>query len=834
MTWSFGFLKWVAGREKRCRTKSTARSPGSPAHYYRRLRCEPLECRRLLTAATITGVNPACPVATGSAQTFTINGSNFQSGLTVKLLNGSGNPPSTMSITSQSSTKIVTSTNLGSAQDVWSVEVIDPGDSSPQVYYFPTTPSSWQQPDALGVDYSDARPTPSALTAAGGKFVVRYVDYIGNPKDITVSEARSLLGAGQQIIIVFESTGTEMQNGYNQGVADAQAAANEAVNAGAPSNFVCYFAADFDPTNYLTDIDNYLKGADSVLGENRVGIYGGIAAVSSALSNNLAQYGWQTLAWSNGQEYLGSGLSLYQDNNVDFVSGCDADVAIGSNYGQWTPAGLSASATGDQSISVSWQSMGVATGYTLEHATSSSGPWTQAYSGSSTSYTDSGLQFGTKYYYEVCGTNGGGSTSFSSSVSATTLPGVPTGLTATVTGPQSISVSWNTVSGATSYSLQRATSSSGPWTQVYSNSTPSYSNTGLQSGTTYYYEVSASYATGSSAYSSPVSATTSPTVTIASPTSGQAFTTFPITVSGTATDTGGTGLKYVTVTNTANGSSVSENLSGTSASYSISGFTLAPGQNVINVESFDEGNYHSTVVAVTVNYNPLTWNGGGSPIFFWNTAADWGGTALAAGDELDFGGSTGLSNINNHTAGTQFGNLTFDSTAGAFKLSGNSLDLTGVIANYSASSQTISLALSGTSGLTKTGSGTVILSGANSYTGNTVVNQGKLIVTQPAALPNGGNLTIGAHALTDFGPLVPAAAPASSSAAKIAKTATFGTHPATITVTAGEATATKPRTYPFALPATWAAAVGADSQQRTQPVSIAAWDAALAEYGREA
>ncbi len=95
-----------------------------------------------------------------------------------------------------------------------------------------------------------------------------------------------------------------------------------------------------------------------------------------------------------------------------------------------TPTGLSASATGIQSISASWNTVNGATSYTLDRSISSSGPYVQVYSGSTAQYLDSGLQFGTTYYYEVCASNSVGSSAFSSWVSATTLTGMPTGLSA--------------------------------------------------------------------------------------------------------------------------------------------------------------------------------------------------------------------------------------------------------------------------------------------------------------------------------------------------------------------------------------------------------------------
>ncbi|MGA2256202.1 MAG: MBG domain-containing protein, partial [Thermoguttaceae bacterium] len=58
--------------------------------------------------------------------------------------------------------------------------------------------------------------------------------------------------------------------------------------------------------------------------------------------------------------------------------------------------------------------------------------------------------------------------------------------------------------------------------------------------------------------------------------------------------------------------------------------------------------------------------------------------------------------------------------------------------------------LSGPGGLTKDTGGTVILSGSNSYAGNTVVNGGLLIVANARALPDGTGLTVGAGGILVF------------------------------------------------------------------------------------
>ena len=71
---------------------------------------------------------------------------------------------------------------------------------------------------------------------------------------------------------------------------------------------------------------------------------------------------------------------------------------------------------------------------------------------------------------------------------------------------------------------------------------------------------------------------------------------------------------------------------------------------------------------------------------------------------------------------------------------------------YQFTSGTASSNLTGTGGLTKDTAGTVVLSGADSYAGGTVVKQGTLIVTGAGALPDGNSLTIGASGTFLFDP----------------------------------------------------------------------------------
>ncbi len=69
-------------------------------------------------------------------------------------------------------------------------------------------------------------------------------------------------------------------------------------------------------------------------------------------------------------------------------------------------------------------------------------------------------------------------------------PAAPTNLAAVATSPTAISLTWSAVSGATSYTVQRGASASGPWTTVASSvATASYADTGLTASTNYHYQV---------------------------------------------------------------------------------------------------------------------------------------------------------------------------------------------------------------------------------------------------------------------------------------------------------------------------------------------------------
>jgi hypothetical protein len=93
-----------------------------------------------------------------------------------------------------------------------------------------------------------------------------------------------------------------------------------------------------------------------------------------------------------------------------------------------------------------------------------------------------------------------------------TRPGTPTDVSAEALSSSSISIIWKQSSSGgtpTSYNIYRSTSATGTYSFIASTSDRSYTNTGLNASTTYYYKVDAENSMGSSAQSSYAYATTS-------------------------------------------------------------------------------------------------------------------------------------------------------------------------------------------------------------------------------------------------------------------------------------------------------------------------------------
>ncbi len=214
-----------------------------------------------------------------------------------------------------------------------------------------------------------------------------------------------------------------------------------------------------------------------------------------------------------------------------FLAACAGTIGNPGNPGggqttiPTTPAGLTATA-GNAQVTLNWSASANATGYNVQRSTATGGPYAQISSPSSTTFTDSGLTNGTKYFYVVAAFNSAGASANSAQVSATPTaptPAVPSGLAATA-GNAKIVLNWNTSSGATTYNLKRSTTSGAEIT-IASPSSATYTDSGVVNGTKYFYEVSAVNSSGESANSAEVNAT---------PTAPQTAPPTPANLQGTA------------------------------------------------------------------------------------------------------------------------------------------------------------------------------------------------------------------------------------------------------------------------------------------------------------
>ncbi|MDR1786907.1 MAG: fibronectin type III domain-containing protein [Treponema sp.] len=179
------------------------------------------------------------------------------------------------------------------------------------------------------------------------------------------------------------------------------------------------------------------------------------------------------------------------------------------------PTGLQAEAQNAGSVALSWNVVDGAASYQV-YRLSAGGSYSVIGTSESASYTDgSGLSASTTYYYKVSAVNASGEGTLSAYASALTFPGVPTGFSAEAQSATSVALSWDPVMGAASYNVYRAASAGGDYSRIGSSTSPNTSYTdssGLSSGTTYYYKVSAVNDTGEGSQSDYAAALTIPGV----------------------------------------------------------------------------------------------------------------------------------------------------------------------------------------------------------------------------------------------------------------------------------------------------------------------------------
>jgi fibronectin type 3 domain-containing protein len=288
------------------------------------------------------------------------------------------------------------------------------------------------------------------------------------------------------------------------------------------------------PTNLSATVSGTQVSLSWTASSDNVGVAG-----YQILRSTTNGTGYAQIATSNSNSYTNIGLTAgttyyyvvraYDtSNNVSTNSAqAQATVPIPSDVqAPTTPSNLSATPSGTQ-IALSWtastDNVGVSQ-YLIERAPSAGGTFVQIATSNTAVYTNTSLSQNTTYYYRVRAQDAASNTSaYSSTAQATTATGTPTpdtqnpttptNLSASASGTQ-ISLTWTASTdnvAVSGYQILRSPTSGGPYIQIATNNTNSYTNTSLTVGTTYYYVVRAYDAAGNISTNSSQAQATTPT-----------------------------------------------------------------------------------------------------------------------------------------------------------------------------------------------------------------------------------------------------------------------------------------------------------------------------------
>ena len=334
-------------------------------------------------------------------------------------------------------------------------------------------------------------------------------------------------------------------------------------------------------------------------------------------------YGYRVTTWI--------GPSENEALQSQFSDAAFLTITIATATAPGAPTGLTATASGPTIINLSWtapSNTGGAdiTGYRIEVSPNGTSNWTNQQANTrstATTYAHTGLSATTTRHYRVRAINSVNSGAPSNVANATTavatVPGAPTGLTATADGQTIINLSWtaptdNGGAAITGYQIEVSPNGTDTWTNLEANTTATattYAHTGLSAGVTRHYRVRAINSVGPGAVSATTSATTdTPNATVpAAPTqlTATAAGRTSINLSWTApTNTGGaaiTGYQIeVSNTGTANTwTNLVANTQSTTTTYAHTGLSAGETRHyrVRAINSVGPGAVSSTSSATT-------------------------------------------------------------------------------------------------------------------------------------------------------------------------------------------------------------------------------------------
>ncbi|CAN5577807.1 DUF1906 domain-containing protein [soil metagenome] len=202
----------------------------------------------------------------------------------------------------------------------------------------------------LGVllDYAAGVISADALKASGAAGAIRYVSdrrpggqwMLGKP--IQLPEARDLYHKRLKIVSCYQygKEGTaDWLGGQAAGVAHAKRGWALHVAAGGSYGAPIYTSIDDDPSldQYKQQVAPYLRGWETVLGHQRVGVYANSKTIDWALQDGLGAYFWQH-NWGSPKGYTHPAAHLHQveiDKRSVGGVGVDLNTIMKPSFGQW-------------------------------------------------------------------------------------------------------------------------------------------------------------------------------------------------------------------------------------------------------------------------------------------------------------------------------------------------------------------------------------------------------------------------------------------------------------------------------------------------------------------
>ena len=459
----------------------------------------------------------------------------------------------------------------------------------------------------------------------------------------------------------------------------------------------------------------------------------GYVSITNGVTGPVCGSGWNNAAYldpgaANGTTYYYVVQSVNPggaSTNSPESPGATPSGAV-STSAPAAPTGLAVTSVGHHGVTLNWSASSGANFYTVYRSTlvDTLGGASNTLStivlnntNTGTSYTDTSPTDGSIYSYFVTGTSAGGTSGNSASAVGVPLPAPPSGAPGSLTGnfvSANIVLNWSPVSGAVGYIIRSSTNLSGPYAYLDNITETTYTDSGQDPATTYYYRVTAVNAAGVSPNAS-VSVTAPP----AAPASLSAIPgDSQVTLSWTAVP-GAAG--YILRSGISSGNVTTVVVSGyVSTSYTNTGlingqtyYFVVAGTNSVGLGPNSPEASATPSANIVITARNLTWKGDGSAnVWDVSGASNWKSnttvTVFNNGDAATFDNS-GSNNVAVTLAGTpQPALVTFNATK-----------------NYTFSGAG---SIAGTNILLKSGTGTLTINTTNTFSGGTIISNGSIVI----------------------------------------------------------------------------------------------------------